>query len=57
MNGKVSHLGLGISRSPILIIFSTCGFMFLFLTTAGGGFSDDDWAKQWPMSKTECHVF
>jgi hypothetical protein len=42
MNGKVSHLGLGISRSPILIIFSTCGFMFLFLTTAGGGFSDDD---------------
>lgn len=44
-DGKVlmetSHLGLIVLRSFIHFTLSNCGFLYLFLSSAGGSFSED----------------
>lgn len=37
-----------------LCILSACKSLCVFLSIAGGSFSDDDWESHWPMSIAEC---
>lgn len=42
---ETSHLGLCVLRSPNLYVLFDMGFLYLFLSVAGGGFSDDGRAR------------
>lgn len=44
---------LSIHSDLLPCISSACGFLCMFLSALGGGFSDG-WARRWPMS-IECH--
>jgi hypothetical protein len=44
---ETSHLGLTVPRSLTLWSLPSCGSLYLFPSAAGGGFSDDGWARHW----------
>lgn len=50
-----SRLGLNIPRSLNQCISPGCESLYLSLSAAKGGFSDDGWARCWSVSTVECY--
>lgn len=48
-------VGLTVPSSLTLCIMSGCGPLDLFTSVLRGSFSEDSWARHWPMSRAECH--
>lgn len=48
------HLGLSVPFFAPYIM-SSCGFLYLFLPTTGGNFSDNGCARYWSINIAECH--